>query len=59
VAPNVYYLGSSGSIYVVKNNIKYRISGISGIYATRDFFKTPLENFPITEDKYTSIYHTK
>jgi hypothetical protein len=52
-------LGSSGSIYVVKNNLRYRISGISGIYAIKDFFKAPLESFPVKEDKYISIYHTK
>ena len=30
-------MGSSGCIYIRKNNIKYKIAGISGIYKEYDF----------------------
>jgi lariat debranching enzyme len=37
VAPNIYYLGQAGSIFVSKGSQRIRISGMSGIYNHRDF----------------------
>lgn len=31
VAPNIYYLGAVGVINIVRNGLKLRIAGISGI----------------------------
>eukprot|EP01138_Halocafeteria_seosinensis_P014959 gb/GECG01015270.1/.p1 GENE.gb/GECG01015270.1/~~gb/GECG01015270.1/.p1 ORF type:complete len:433 (+),score=41.76 gb/GECG01015270.1/:1-1299(+) len=55
VAPNMYFLGHSGSIRVGG----LRISGISGIYKDYDFGKPLFERFPLTEKHRRTVYHTR
>ncbi|KRX00252.1 hypothetical protein PPERSA_10751 [Pseudocohnilembus persalinus] len=59
VAPNMYYLGNTGSIMLKKNNMCYRMTGFSGIYNFHDFNKTSLEKLPLDNNQKISAYHVK
>lgn len=55
VAPNIYYLGSSGSI----TYRGLRIAGLSGIYKHHDYRLGFHERLPLTEGTKRSIYHVR
>ena len=58
VAPNIYFLGEFGSIWI--NGV--RITGISGIYNERTFRNKRLhqvERLPYSEETVRSAYHVK
>lgn len=58
VAPNIYFLGEFGSIWI--NGV--RITGISGIYNQRTFRNKRLhqvEKLPYSEETVRSTYHVK
>ena len=60
VAPNIYYLGSSGVIRVKKGEFEIKIAGISGIYNEKNFFmRKNIDKLPL--DGYTkrSAYHSR
>lgn len=59
VAPNMYYLGSSGSIILKKNQVKYRLTGLSGIFKLNDFLIQGLEKIPFDFNSKVTTYHTK
>ncbi|KAL5369788.1 Dbr1p-like RNA lariat debranching enzyme [Cryptosporidium parvum] len=55
VAPNIFYLGSSGVIRVGD----VRVAGISGIYKNYDHFRGYYESKPFTEESKRSWYHIR
>lgn len=55
VAPNIFYLGSSGVIRVGD----VRIAGISGIYKSYDHYRGYYESKPFTEESKRSWYHIR
>jgi len=55
LAPNIYYLGSAGSVLV--NGL--RLSGISGIYNPAHYAMGHFERFPYNNSHVRSIYHTR
>lgn len=61
-APNIYYMGQTGSI-IVKNertNTSIRICGMSGIYNHRDFqYILKTERIPLYGKDRISAYHLK
>lgn len=56
VAPNIYYLGASGSV-IYKNSL--RISGLSGIYQERDYTAPRTEKVPYNNHSLRSSYHIR
>lgn len=46
VAPNIYYLGSSGSVLIRKGTYFTRISGVSGIEKPYDYRRGYFEHHP-------------
>jgi lariat debranching enzyme len=60
LAPNIYFLGQAGSIFVRKGGASLRISGCSGIYNASDFkYCTRLERYPLRGKDRITAYHTK
>jgi len=59
VAPNIYYLGSSGVVQIKKQNFKLRVGGISGIFNFFDFNQSVNEHLPIQYSNQKSIFHQK
>ncbi|TNV78996.1 hypothetical protein FGO68_gene3847 [Halteria grandinella] len=61
VAENIYYLGSSGVVTVLKGEEKVRVGGISGIEKHYDYLKGYCERWPYVSDKdgLRSIYHIR
>ena len=60
MAPNIYFLGQVGSIYVKKGTRKLRITGCSGIYNHSDFkYSTNIERYPLRGKDRITGYHTK
>ncbi|EJU05916.1 Metallophos-domain-containing protein [Dacryopinax primogenitus] len=55
LAPNIYYLGSAGSVLV--NGL--RLAGISGIYKPDHYTMGHHERFPYNSSHMRSIYHTR
>ncbi|KAF7456772.1 Lariat debranching enzyme [Cryptosporidium felis] len=55
VAPNIFYMGSSGTIKVGD----IRIAGISGIYKNYDYYRGYYESKPFTEESKRSWYHIR
>ncbi|KZO89748.1 Metallophos-domain-containing protein [Calocera viscosa TUFC12733] len=55
LAPNLYYLGSAGSVLV--NGL--RLAGISGIYQPEHYTMGHFERFPYNKSHLRSIYHTR
>ena len=55
VAPNIFYLGSSG----VVNFRGVRIAGISGIYKPGDYRKGVYERMPYDKGSIRSVFHTR
>ncbi|CED82393.1 RNA lariat debranching enzyme [Phaffia rhodozyma] len=55
LAPNIYYLGTSGSVLV--NGI--RISGASGIFKSHDYRKGFFETVPFDRSTLRSVYHIR
>ena len=59
-APNIYFLGQAGSIYLKKGSQKIRISGLSGIYHHRDFkYALKTERIPLYGKDRIVAYHLK
>lgn len=57
VAPNIYYLGASGSV-IYKNTL--RISGISGIYNQPHYMSPRKEKIPLNNpSQVRSVYHIR
>lgn len=60
VAPNIYYLGQAGSIYIRKGSHKVRVSGLSGIYNDYDFkYCLRMERLPLQGKSKITCYHIK
>ena len=61
VAENIYYLGASGVMNIVKGDIKMRVGGISGIEKMYDYYKGYPEKWPYTQNDQwlRSIYHIR
>eukprot|EP01084_Bolivina_argentea_P116263 206603_1 len=55
LAPNIYYLGASGSIMFGG----LRISGLSGIFKYPDFNRGQFETLPMIESNIYSSYHVR
>ncbi|KAK8854940.1 hypothetical protein IAR55_003679 [Kwoniella newhampshirensis] len=55
LAPNIYYLGAAGSVYVDG----LRIVGASGIYKDHDYNKGHFETVPYNTSTLRSIYHIR
>lgn len=55
LAPNIYYLGASGSIIFGG----LRICGISGIFKEKDFNKGQFETLPMNNNDIYSVYHVR
>ncbi len=55
VAPNIYYLGSSGVVRVGG----MRVAGISGIYKSGDYRKGVYEVPPYDRGTLRSVFHTR
>ena len=59
-APNIYFLGQAGSIYLKKGDQRIRISGLSGIYNHRDFqYSLKTERIPLYGKDRIVAYHLK
>ena len=60
LAPNIYFLGQAGSIFVRKGSKSIRITGCSGIYNAKDFkYSTRVERYPLRGHDKVTAYHTK
>lgn len=60
VAPNIFYLGQAGSIYVCKGGMRVRVTGLSGIYNDHDFkYCLRTERIPLAGKAKISAYHIK
>ncbi|KAJ9123081.1 hypothetical protein QFC22_001271 [Naganishia vaughanmartiniae] len=65
LAPNIYFLGAAGSIYVnptiaVPSAAKpIRLSGMSGIYKSFDYKRGHFETVPFNEKSVKSAYHVR
>lgn len=61
VAENIYYLGASGFVQVMKGDQSIRVGGISGIDKHYDFLKGYCERWPYVDDYngLRSIYHIR
>jgi lariat debranching enzyme len=60
LAPNIYFLGQAGSIFVRKGGKSIRITGCSGIYNASDFkYCTRVERYPLRGKDRITAYHTK
>src|SRR5690606_17616949 len=57
-APNIYFLGASGCINLVKGRSRMRIAGLSGIYKRHDFTKN-YDPLPFTDKTKFNIYHVR
>lgn len=55
LAPNIYFLGTTGSIIFGG----LRICGISGIFKQHDFNIGQFETLPLSKNEMYSIYHTR
>lgn len=55
LAPNIYHLGAAS---VVRYG-PWRISGLSGIYNTKDYRKPHHERLPYSRDDLRSVYHVR
>ncbi|AOA64821.1 RNA lariat debranching enzyme [Komagataella phaffii CBS 7435] len=55
VAPNIYYMGTSGVVWFKG----LRIMGWSGIYLERDFYLPHNEKYPFNEREKRSVYHSR
>ncbi|KAL7424918.1 lariat debranching enzyme [Cryptotrichosporon argae] len=55
LAPNIYYLGAAGSVYVDG----LRIIGASGIYKDHDYNKGHFEKVPYDRGTLRSVYHIR
>lgn len=55
IAPRIYYMGAAG---VVRYG-PWRIAGLSGIYASRDYRQPHHERLPYERDCIKSIYHVR
>ncbi|WOO82451.1 Lariat debranching enzyme B [Vanrija pseudolonga] len=55
LAPNIYYLGTAGSVLVDG----LRISGASGIFKEHDYRKGHFERMPLTGSQVRSKYHIR
>ncbi|ANZ77605.1 BA75_04578T0 [Komagataella pastoris] len=55
VAPNIYYMGTSGAVWFRG----LRIMGWSGIYVKRDFYLPHNEKYPFNEGEKRSVYHSR
>jgi lariat debranching enzyme len=59
VAENIYYLGSSGVVNVVKGEESLRVGGISGIEKYYDYLKGYFERPPYCLNDLKTMYHTR
>jgi lariat debranching enzyme len=65
LAPNIYYLGAAGSIYVHPTTAEgtpspgIRLSGLSGIYKSFDYRRGHFERVPFNEKSVKSAYHVR
>jgi len=61
VAENIYFLGCSGVVNVVKGDHSLRISGVSGIEKEHDSMRGYFEEYPYVHEKrnLTSMYHIR
>lgn len=63
LAPNIYYLGAAGSIYVNPTTSSpsraIRLSGLSGIYKSFDYRRGHFESVPFNEKSVKSAYHVR
>ena len=62
VAPNIYYLGCAGVIYLnlgSRRNGRLRIAGLSGIFKGYDYNKGHFEFPPYSNDTLRSVFHVR
>lgn len=65
LAPNIYYLGAAGSLYVQPTTADptpapaIRLSGLSGIYKSFDYRRGHFEGVPFNEKSVKSAYHVR
>lgn len=63
LAPNIYYLGAAGSIYINPTasspSRAIRLSGLSGIYKSFDYRRGHFESVPFNEKSVKSAYHVR
>ena len=59
-APNIYFLGQAGSIFLTKGSTRVRITGVSGIYNHRSFqYCLKTERIPLYGKDRIVSYHLK
>ena len=60
LAPNIYYLGQTGSVLLRKGGQCLRVTGASGIFKSNDFkYTTRLERYPLKGKDKITAYHSK
>jgi lariat debranching enzyme len=65
LAPNIYFLGAAGSIYInptiadPSKAAPIRLSGMSGIYKSFDYKRGHFETVPFNEKSVKSAYHVR